>query len=196
MAREAATTSCTNGSPRVSESPRDAEPVIAAETAMPGYLRASWSSMVESVCRTAAPCRRYCASSSLPSAATSASLAVVEPMSSPRNTLLSIMDLLALRGSRPPTAETSISDCIASLLPSENGSEKGTAPLSLCITSCLFLTRYPMIIKKYRVSTYCILMSTMRNERVLLRCLMPPFHMVLVPMASGKRVNNRTTRTQ
>lgn len=38
MAREAATTSCTNGSPRVSESPRDAEPVIAAETAMPGIL--------------------------------------------------------------------------------------------------------------------------------------------------------------
>ena len=191
MAREAATTSCTNGSPRASERPRDAEPVIAAETAMPGYLRASWSSMVESVCRTAAPWRRYCASSSLPSAATSASLAVVEPMSSPRNTLLSIMDLLTLLESPPLTAETSISDCIASLLPSENGSEKGTAPLSLHITWCLFLTRYPMILKKYRVSMYCIPMSTICGKCALFRYLMPPFHMVLVPMASGKRLNRR-----
>ena len=35
--------------------PKGRGTVIAAETAMPGYLRASWSSMVESVCRTAAP---------------------------------------------------------------------------------------------------------------------------------------------
>lgn len=43
---------------------------------------------------------------------------------------------------------------------------------------------------------YCILMSTICNEHVLLRCLMPPFHMVLVPMASGKRLDNRSARTQ